>query len=601
MMSNRRRLLALALCNGWVLLPMSLSGCTTSAVRLQSPETEEIAEVESKIRLVGGYTTPMGLRGVKVEAIGLVTGLDGTGSDPPPSSRRSMLIDDMQAREVENPNTVLASPNTSLVIVSALIPPGIQKGERFDVEVRAPRKSTTTSLRGGRLLASRLQEIAVMGNRVHKGHERAYAEGLVLVDSYLKGDDDPVNEVRGRILGGGVALASRELRLVIRSDQHSVRLSQLIGVAVNGRFHGYHRGTKKGMATPRTDKYVDLHLHTRYQENVSRYVRVIQSIPLRISAAEQIVYLRMVERQLQDPAMAESAALRLEAIGRDAVEILAKGLEVNDPVVQFYVAEALAYLDDSRAAETLAAAAERPAQRRRALAALAAMDQVAAYDQLVELLHVPSARTRYGAFRALRSRNPNDPLISRLDMEGEFHYRTVATTADSMVHVSWREIPEVVVFGDDVQLKMPLVVFAGSRVMVDGRHGDVIKVSLFRANDADENGHCSPRLSEVLGTIVRLGGTYPEVVEFLQNAKSADYLDARLVVDSIPHQSRLHHRKAERNSEVKTNRNSWDSSGKHATVSNGPDSLPAQNTSVGQSKTVARKSGRMNSRPVEAD
>ena len=52
----------------------------------------------------------------------------------------------------------------------------------------------------------------------------------------------------------------------------------------------------------------------------------------------------------------------------------------------------------------------RPAFRAFALAALSAMDDMAAYDALDQLLEVPSAETRYGAFRALWAMNPQDDL-----------------------------------------------------------------------------------------------------------------------------------------------------------------------------------------------
>ena len=53
----------------------------------------------------------------------------------------------------------------SLVVVRGYLPPGVQKGDRIDVEVVVPPKSKTTSLRGGYLLHSRLRELRVSGRR----------------------------------------------------------------------------------------------------------------------------------------------------------------------------------------------------------------------------------------------------------------------------------------------------------------------------------------------------------------------------------------------------------------------------------------------------
>jgi flagellar basal body P-ring protein FlgI len=90
--------------------------------------------------MVGDLAAPSGMcmLPLRVEAAGLVTRLHGTGSDPPPSRHRQILLGQMQARDIEAPNTVLASPDTALVVVQAFLRPGIQKGDRFDVEVRVP-------------------------------------------------------------------------------------------------------------------------------------------------------------------------------------------------------------------------------------------------------------------------------------------------------------------------------------------------------------------------------------------------------------------------------------------------------------------------------
>jgi hypothetical protein len=101
-------------------------------LRQQSPEASLDLPPTPDVPLVSKYTHPHGMNFVKVEAVSLVTGLAGTGSDPPPSPQRAALLDDMKRRNVANANEVLASPNTSLVLVRAYLRPGIQAGERLD-------------------------------------------------------------------------------------------------------------------------------------------------------------------------------------------------------------------------------------------------------------------------------------------------------------------------------------------------------------------------------------------------------------------------------------------------------------------------------------
>ena len=118
-----------------------------------------------------------------IEAVGWVTGLHGTGSEPEPSQQRTMLVEEMQRRGVDNPNALLASHDASLVLIRGVLRPGIQKGDHFDIEVRIPGRSETTSLRGGYLLETRLMDTQLdNAGTLHSGRERGVARGPLLVD-----------------------------------------------------------------------------------------------------------------------------------------------------------------------------------------------------------------------------------------------------------------------------------------------------------------------------------------------------------------------------------------------------------------------------------
>src|SRR5215475_5562678 len=98
-------------------LCFALAGCTGSLInsRSQSPEHSDDHDADSKTKLVGDFTESCGMSYIRVEGPALVTGLSGTGSDPPPGPQRQALLADMEARGVVNPSKVLASPNSSLI------------------------------------------------------------------------------------------------------------------------------------------------------------------------------------------------------------------------------------------------------------------------------------------------------------------------------------------------------------------------------------------------------------------------------------------------------------------------------------------------------
>src|SRR5258706_464265 len=87
-------------------------------------------------------------------------------------------------------------------LICSFLPPGVQKGDKFDLEVQTPSRSDTTSLRGGWLMETRMTEMAVLGGQIHEGHPWATGEGAVLVDPSANGEKDRALLVRGRVLGG---------------------------------------------------------------------------------------------------------------------------------------------------------------------------------------------------------------------------------------------------------------------------------------------------------------------------------------------------------------------------------------------------------------
>ncbi len=523
-------------------------GCSGPIIRQQSPEIEPSIELD--VQLIGQVSRPYGMGYIKVEAVSLITGLDGTGSDPGPSPQRASLLTEMQRREVYQPSKVLASPDTAIVLVKGYLRPGIQKGDRFDLEVRVASRSTTQSLRGGWLLTTRLSELASLGGRLRPGHLLARGEGPTLVDPTAEGEEDISLLTRGRVLGGGVVLKSRSLGLVINSEHQSVRTSQQIGVVLNRRFHTYVHGSQQGVANPKTDKYIELLIQPRYKDNVARFMRVVRNVVLVESPTEHQQRMELLERQLGDPVTSATAALRLEAVGAEAADVLTRAITSTDPEVRFYAAEALAYLDDTDAVEPLAAAArDEPAFRVYALAALSAMDDPVARDRLRDLLSAPGAETRYGAFRSLWAMNRADPLVAGEQLGGEFSYHLLDVLGPPMVHVTRSYRPELVLFGLDQKFKLPMTLDAGKYIMINGRSGTRVTVSRFAPGQPDQQRTISNSVDEVVRAIVELGGTYPDVVEALQQAKDRGALTSRLKVDALPKSGRSFDRQKPGNDE----------------------------------------------------
>ena len=354
---------------------------------------------------------------------------------------------------------------------------------------------------------------------------------------------DRVMAARGRVLGGGVALKSRPLGLVLKPGHQSVFNSSRIATAINQRFHCFDRGIKVGVAEAKTDKLIRLQVHPQYKDNIDRYVRVIRAIAVRETARERSERIAQLKGQLFDPAMAAEASLQLEAIGVEAVDTLMSGIESSDPEVRFHAAESLAYLDRREAAKPLAEAARsEPAFRAFALAALSVIEDYAARDELQQMLSLPSAETRYGAFRSLRVINPNDPLVQGEHLGDDFSYHVLDVGGPPMIHVTRNRRPELVIFGPGQQLQAPLALNAGNQIMITSLPSGDVSVARYSVNEADQKRIVSTKLDEIIRAVAELGGTYPDIVQALQEAKETGALSGRFEIDALPTAGRRYHR-----------------------------------------------------------
>jgi hypothetical protein len=534
-----------------VVLGMTLgllaSGCNSAMLRENEPvKSGPITAVDpNAVQFVKDFTRPWGVHSQQVQGVSLVVGLNGTGSDPGPSAERSMLLSEMQTRSVERPSEVLASRGTALAMVKGIIPPGARKGDRFDLEIRVPAGSETSSLHAGWLMQARLKEYAKLNNRLSAGHLLAHASGDVLTDDFLEGDGDKMFKTRGRILSGGIVAKERNLGLVVREEFTSVKTSAQVGRVVNQRFHMFHRGNKEGVATPKKDNFIELRIHPRYRDNIVRYLRVVQNIAVRESPAHLTERLERLRMQLSDPTAAAVAAVQLEAIGDAAVNVLEDGLGSGSPEIRFYAAEALAYLDEPAAAEELMLAVrDEPAFRWRALTALGAMEDIAAHEKLISLLNSDSAETRYGAFRMLRRLTPDDPVIRGQIVQGKLFLHTVSSEGTPLVHVAKHERPEIVLFGSEHPLYEPVVLFAGTEIVVKSNDAGGLTLRKLTSGDDDPEIKVAAQVGDMVRGIVELGGGYPEVVQAISEAKSTGALQSRLEYSAIPEAGRTYQREA---------------------------------------------------------
>jgi len=554
-------------CLGLAAWTASLAGCTTQQARLQS-EDEEPTRDKYEVRTIRDVGTFDYAEPTVVAGVGLVTGLNNTGGSAPEGDYRTMLERQLLKQGVHNVKDVLARKDVSLVLVSAALPAGIHKGDPVDIEVSLPPGSKTTSLRGGTLekcvlynydLARNLAPtVARNSNNAVLGHPIVEAEGHLLVGL---GDGEESTRVKqGRIWGGGKSKIDRPLMLVLGDNKRFASVAKLVADRVNQTFPtATGAGLGQEVAVAKNDTFLVINVPSRYRLNLPRFMRVVGLIPLRegegarpgkgpgtLAARETSGptsggeagrnYRLRLEEELLDPATAVTAALRLEALGDSSRPALKRGLRSDCSLVRFACAESLAYLGDSSCGQDLGKLiALQPALRAFGLTALASLDEAISQDTLLELLESPAAETRYGAFRALRALNDQEPAVRGEYLNDSFWLHRVAPGTPALVHVCSTRRAEIVLFGDDAMLRPPFSLQAGEFNVTASEEDTQCTLGRFtpRAR-VPQHRQSSLRVEDLIRQLAAMGASYPEVVEVLRQAKKSECVSCAVEADAMP-------------------------------------------------------------------
>lgn len=517
--------------------------CLTSAGLSYGAEATDKKENENprfRYPVVGDNTVVDGMLPAKVEGIGLVIGLKGTGSDPPMNDYRKQMIELMQKKDIFKPTELLSSSTTSIVLLRAYIPPGARKGEKIDVEVFVPPGDSTTSLAGGRLLDSGLAETMIGKGRYNlKGDEVVKVQGPVLVWPNASGRDD-VSLKKGALLGGGTVEIDRTFQLVLNSKERSGRRTKLLAERINERFYTHEDGKRVGLAKAVDDRVIDLKLAKEYRYDIARYLLVVRRIPPSLSENFRERLKNNLSDELNKPESSIEAALRLEALGKTAVPQLQEGLKNSSELVRFASAQSLAYLGDGAGINELTRLAETSSlYRSHALSAMVALNHPVSRIKMGSLLHCNSVETRYGAFRALWAFDNQDPLV-RCEEPGNGIYLHAIESPESppLVHVSRRRRQEIIVFNRDQEFKLPLSLRAGEFVMINSSaENDKVYLASFRPgpNGTVRNRvECSTKVVDVIREAAKMGADYPELVAMIQQAEANDNLPGRFAMNAMP-------------------------------------------------------------------
>ena len=565
-----------------------LTGCVDPAKRaLIAEETEKAHDLD--VRLIGEVTEVGNGGPMRVDGVGLVTGLPGTGHCPigfyrnlmeqellkhsgPKGGEIAHLEPQVRVRQV------LDNPCNALVIVTGFIPAGARRGDRFDVNIRLAEDSKASSLVGGFLELCSLRVYEAEGalaadpklqssRKLLQGHIFAHAKGALVVG--FGNNTDPNELKHARVWQGGVSHIDRPYIFALKPDPQSLQIASRVATRMNSMYQedpqvrarqadysnqekqlllmGYatHQLNEKdayGMgqgdvAKASKDSVIFVRVPTNYRLDHARFVNVASLTPLPDVDQNLARYIQRLQKMLLDPRDTRRAAVRLEALGRDrAIPILQTGLEDKNPFVRFCSAEAMAYLGNTAGVDTLIELAQKyPLFAKHATTALANLGENICRDRLADLFASDEPALRCAAFHALTQIDETDKRLGGFCPKEAFWLYRVPQAPTPMVYFSTSKRPQIVLFGAKIALQ------PGKEGMMIGKEFTIAQgdqPNQFRIKRITVTGEqqrlSTGNLGEILTNLADLGATYTDIVDFLRKARDYQKVNCPIVPWTIP-------------------------------------------------------------------
>ncbi|HEY3246343.1 MAG TPA: flagellar basal body P-ring protein FlgI [Phycisphaerae bacterium] len=452
-------------------LALSLTGCLGKFVWFEEPKKEPVKstpmpEASPAVRdTIGASATLEGMRRMRVRGYGLVIGLGENGSADCPRPIRERLVQEIlkrpefsrsaSAAQAIDPEKMIDSLDTAVVILQGEIPSAAPAHTSFDLTVEAVPGSQTRSLEGGHLLPCDLSLYReVTPGTALTGQVLASAEGPVFLNPFASSDEATrVDRRRGYILGGGRSQSDRRVRLILLrpSYQESIAIAQRI----NARFPQQDKIADAGSRS-----FVTVKIPRKWHADPGHFLAVLQHlyVPSTPGFADQRT-VALVEEIKRPDALHADIALALEGIGRNVIPKIAPLYSDPLPAVNFYSSLAGLRLGDDAAVQVMELHATDPHShyRMEAIEALgAAVDSGRAVLPLRRCLSDNSdPRVQVAAYEALRRRD--DPSIRSTTIAGDnFVLDAVEAEGASLIYAKRAGQRRIALLGSAIQFVPPV-------------------------------------------------------------------------------------------------------------------------------------------------
>ncbi len=414
-----------------------------------------------------------------VSGFGFVSNLNGTGDSAAPNQVREYMVKEMIKHKWDSsltnlrtptPEEALRDPRNAIVQVDGYLPPGVRKGQKFDIQVSALADNNTTSLAQGDLFQT---ELRILGANPHDPggsvNVFARAEGPIFVnpayalktESDIEKDPAARRSLRmGLIMNGARSLEDRPLGLRLR--QPSMRMSRYIEQRIDQRLQEIRPDV---IAAAQDEGIVHLYVPAGLNGDWEHFAGLVNFIYLNNSPE----FAAVKARQLADEAVKPDAPLleisyAWEGLGKNALPVIHERefMSSKNPDLAFAAARAAAYLSDAGAPQALINMARTPGHKFQvnAVEVLGALPSSPSINEMLRpLLDSPDTLVRLAAYRVLAHNGDGVVLpvpIQGGPAKGGFTLDIIRSEGPPIIYATQRGEPRVAVIGTRLNINMPM-------------------------------------------------------------------------------------------------------------------------------------------------
>ncbi|MCX5632831.1 MAG: flagellar basal body P-ring protein FlgI [Phycisphaerae bacterium] len=473
---TRKKRISLALLLLAVLLCMPQSDCFGKKAKTKKEDKKTEAPKEQPLQIdksIGDLAEVMAYNPIPVKGVGIVVGLSGTGSSEcPPAVRdylRQYIRTQVGQRKTVDPDTMINSKDTAVVLVEGFIPPGAVKQEAFDVSVTALSGTQTTSLEGGRLYTAELKFVSRVEEVVTSSKTLALAAGTVYIDNVAEPKPDPRT---GYVLGGGKVMQKQQLMLAIYNP--NFRTVAIIRNRINQRFG-------KDTANAASESIIYLTLPEQFNDRKVRFIELVKSLYIGTTAVAEDRQMFSLVEKLKTESEKEKYETGLEAIGKPAIEKLLPLLDSENIQVRFSAARCLLNIGDDRALKDLRDFAQDTASPVR-LAAIEAVGNAGGQRNVITLMsrlvRDDDFNVRFTAYKFLQQYD--DASIIRTTVGKDFYIDQIIQLSPKTVYVSRKDEARIVLFGAPIDCEKDIFIESDDGQIIINTLPDENRISIMR-------------------------------------------------------------------------------------------------------------------------